>query len=81
MDFSSWLELAREVNRHFFFLNECDDLSFFPLFFFFFFEYSILQLCVVAKPLNRSEARVDFVVIQTQTLLLFVCKSLCYHAN
>ena len=36
-------------------------------------------LCLVAKPLNRSEARVDFVVIQT--LLLFICKSLCYHAN
>ena len=36
-------------------------------------------LCLVAKPLNRSEARVDFVVIQT--LLLFICKSVCYHAN
>ena len=36
-------------------------------------------VCLVAKPLNRSEARVDFVVIQT--LLLFICKSLCYHAN
>ena len=36
-------------------------------------------VCFVAKPLNRSEARVDFVVIQT--LLLFLCKSLCYHAN
>ena len=36
-------------------------------------------VCLVAKPLNRGEARVDFVVIQT--LLLFVCKSLCYHAN
>ena len=36
---------------------------------------------LVANALNRSEARVDFVVIQTQTLLLFVCKSLCYHAN
>ena len=31
-------------------------------------------VCLVAKPLNRSEARDDFVVIQT--LLLFVCKSL-----
>ena len=36
-------------------------------------------LCLVAKPLNRSEATGDFVVIQT--LQLFVCKSLCYHAN
>ena len=36
-------------------------------------------VCLVAKPLNRSEARVDFVVIQT--LLLFVCKSLCYRAD
>ena len=36
-------------------------------------------VCLVAKPLNMSEARVDFVVIQT--LLLFICKSLCYHAN
>ena len=36
-------------------------------------------MCLVAKPLNRSEARVDFVVIQT--LLLFICTSLCYHAN
>ena len=36
-------------------------------------------VCLVAKPLNRSEARVDFVVIQT--LLLFISKSLCYHAN
>ena len=29
--------------------------------------------------LNRSEARVDFVVIQT--LLLFICKSLFYYAD
>ena len=36
-------------------------------------------VCLVVKPLNRSEARVDFVLIQT--LLLFTCKSLCYHAN
>ena len=28
-------------------------------------------VCLVAKPLNRSEATVDFVVIQT--LLLFIC--------
>ena len=28
-------------------------------------------ICLVAKPLNRSEARVDFVMIQT--LLLFIC--------
>ena len=38
-----------------------------------------LQLCLVAKPLNRSEAKVDLVLIQT--LLLFKCKLLCYHAN
>ena len=38
-----------------------------------------IVVCLVAKPLNRSNARVDFVVIQT--LLLFVCKSLCYHVN
>ena len=36
-------------------------------------------VCLVAKPLNRSEATGDLVVIQT--LLLFICKSLCYHAN
>ena len=36
-------------------------------------------VCLVAKPLNRSETRIDFVV--TQTLLLFICKSLCYHAR
>ena len=35
-------------------------------------------VCLEAKPLNRSDARVYFVVIQT--LLLFICKSLCYHA-
>ena len=35
--------------------------------------------CLVAKPLNRSEAKVDLVMIQT--LLLFKCKLLCYHAN
>ena len=36
-------------------------------------------VCLVAKPIYDSEARVDFVVIQT--LLLYICKSLCYHAN
>ena len=36
-------------------------------------------LCLVAKPLNRSEAKGDLVMIQT--LLLFKCKLLCYHAN
>ena len=36
-------------------------------------------VCLVAKPLNRSEANVDFVMIQT--LLLFKCKLLCYHTN
>ena len=47
-------------------------------------QYSSLILhftvvCLVAKPLNRSEATGDLVVIQT--MLLFICKSLCYHAN
>ena len=36
-------------------------------------------VCLVAKPLNRSKAKVDLVM--TQTLLLFKCKLLCYHAN
>ena len=36
-------------------------------------------VCLVAKPLNRSEAKVDLVVIQT--LLLFKCKLLCHHFN
>ena len=36
-------------------------------------------VCLVAKPLNRNEAKGDFVMIQA--LLLFKCKSLCYHAN
>ena len=36
-------------------------------------------VCLLTEPLNRSEARVEFVVIQT--LLCFLCKSLCYHAN
>ena len=36
-------------------------------------------MCLVAKPLNRSEAKGDLVMIQT--LLLFKCKLLCYHAN
>ena len=35
--------------------------------------------CLVAKPLNRNEAEGDLVMIQT--LLLFKCKLLCYHAN
>ena len=35
--------------------------------------------CVVAKPLNRSEAKVDLVMMQT--LLLFKFKLLCYHVN
>ena len=38
-----------------------------------------IVVCLVVKPLNRSEARVDFVVIQT--LLRFICKSHFYHAN
>ena len=36
-------------------------------------------VCLVAKPLNRSEAKGDLVMIQT--LLLFKCKLLCYHVN
>ena len=36
-------------------------------------------VCLVAKPLNGSEARDDLVMIQT--LLPFKYKSLCYHAN
>ena len=36
-------------------------------------------VCLVAKPLNRSEATGDLVVIQT--FLLSICKSFCYHAN
>ena len=35
--------------------------------------------CLVAKPLNRSEAKGDLVMIQT--LLLFKYKLLCYHAD
>lgn len=30
---------------------------------------------------NRSEAKVDIVMIQTFKLLLFKCQLLCYHAN
>ena len=36
-------------------------------------------LCLVAKPLDRSEAKGDLVMIQT--LLLLKCKLICYHAN
>ena len=36
-------------------------------------------MCLVTKPFNRSEARVDFVVIQT--LLLSICKSLTSFAS
>ena len=35
--------------------------------------------CLVAKPLNRSEAMGDLAMIQT--LLLFKCNWFCYHAN
>ena len=35
--------------------------------------------CLVAKPLNRREAKGDFAMIQT--LLLFKCKLLCYNTN
>ena len=34
---------------------------------------------LLAKPMNRSEVKGDLVV--TQTLLLFKCKLLCYHAR
>ena len=36
-------------------------------------------VCLVAKPLNRSEAKVDLDMIET--LLLFKCKLLFYHVN
>ena len=36
-------------------------------------------VCLVAKPLNWSEAKGDLVMIQT--LLLLKCKLICYHAN
>ena len=36
-------------------------------------------VCLVAKPLNRNEAKGDLVMIQTW--LLFKYKLLCYHAN
>ena len=45
-------------------------------------QYQIVHFTVVslvAKPSNRSEAKGDLVMIQT--LLLFKCKLLCYHAN
>ena len=35
-----------------------------------------IVVCLVAKPLNRSEAEVDFAM--TQNLLLFKYKLLCY---
>ena len=35
--------------------------------------------CLVAKPLNRSEAKGDLVMIQTS--LFYKCKLLCYHSN
>ena len=40
-------------------------------------RFTVLGL--VAKPLNKSEAKVDLVMIKT--LLIFKCKFLCYHAN
>ena len=36
-------------------------------------------VCLVAKPLNRNEAKGDLVMIQT--FLLFKYKLLCYHAS
>ena len=41
--------------------------------------YSKCVVCLVAKPLYRSETTGDLVVIQT--MLLFICKSFCYHVN
>ena len=38
-----------------------------------------IVVSLVAKPLNRNEAKGDLVMIQT--LLLFKCKLLCNHAN
>ena len=38
-----------------------------------------IHVWVLAKPLNRSEAKGDLVMIQT--LLLFKFKLLCYHAR
>ena len=38
-----------------------------------------IVVCLVAKPLDRNEAKGDLVMMQT--LLLFKCKLLCYHAN
>ena len=35
-------------------------------------------VCLVAKSLNRSDVKVD--LFKIQTLLLFKCKLLCYHA-
>ena len=40
-------------------------------------HFTVVSL--VAKPLSRSEAKVDLVMIQT--LLLFKCKLLCCHVN
>ena len=40
-------------------------------------HFTVMYL--VAKPLNRSEAEGDLVMIQT--LLLLKCKLICYHAN
>ena len=40
---------------------------------------NLTVVCLVAKPFHRSETKCDLVMIQT--LLLFKCKLLCYHAN
>ena len=42
-------------------------------------NFTLSNTCLVAKPLDRSEARGDLVMIQN--LLLFKCRLLCYHAN
>ena len=42
-------------------------------------NFTLSNTCLVAKPLDRSEARGDLVMIQN--LLLFKCRLLCYHAK
>ena len=45
----------------------------------FFVIVHLTVVCLVAKPLNRNEAKGDLVMIQT--LLLFKCKLLCNYTN
>ena len=42
-------------------------------------NFTLSNACLVAKSLDRTEARGDLVTIQN--LLLFKCSLLCYHAN